>query len=132
MAEHVVDVVAGKTNPNAVLSGTQTVSNAVTQTTVLTIPAGRTWVGTVTAMATNTATVAAVANVKAVTAGTNVAPAVATVLAVAVGCRDTATTVQVTPNITVTAPVGNAVTIDLVNSSATTFSGTVLAYGLLQ
>lgn len=132
MGEHVVDVVPGKTNPNAVLSAVQIVSNSVTQTSVLTVPAGRTWIGTVTAVATSGATVASAQNVRAITAGTGAAPAVGTVLAVATGARDTASTVQVTPNITITAPAGNAVTVDLLNSTATTFTGTVFCYGQLQ
>lgn len=132
MGEHVVDVVPGRTNPGAVLSAVGIVSNSVTQTSVLTVPAGRTWVGTVTAIATSTATVASAQNVRAITAGTNVAPAVGAVLAVATGGRDTTSTVQATPGVTISAPAGNAVTVDLVNSTATTFTGTVFCYGLLQ
>lgn len=114
-----------------IVSGGVQVDNSVTATTIITIPAGRTWVGSVSVCASNADTTQSLASTKVVTAGTGVVPAVDTIIANAISRRDSAATVMTHYPVYVTAPGGNAVTLQLVNSRATTYSGTASANGRL-
>ena len=117
-------------DPNVILSGGTVVTNSVTSTAFLTIPAGRTWQGHVSVCAQSGATTSSVQNARVVTAGTGAVPAAATILTIALSGRDTSPGVM--PQFcTVVAPAGNAVTLNLVNSTATTFSGAASANGVL-
>lgn len=114
-----------------IISGGQLVSNSTTSTVVITIPAGRTWVGTVSVCAANNQTTAAMQNSRVVVVGTGAVPAATTPLAVAISWRDTAPGVMTVPNVYVVAPAGNAVTLELVNSTATAYSGSAVCAGYL-
>jgi hypothetical protein len=131
MAGSTVGVEPVAVNPASVLANSVVVTNSVTQTNVLTVPAGRTWVGQVVVISTNLITVAAAQNTRAIIAGTGALPAVGTIIALATSARDTASTVVAAKNVTITAPSGNAVTVDLLNSTNATYSGTVSCYGNL-
>jgi hypothetical protein len=131
MAGSTVGVEPVAVNPAGVLANSAVVVNSVTQTNVLTVPAGRTWVGQVVVISTNLVTVAAAQNTRALIAGTGALPAVGTIIALATSARDTASTMVTVKNVTITAPAGNAVTVDLLNSTATTYVGTVSCYGNL-
>lgn len=114
-----------------VISGGVQVDNSATPTTIITIPAGRTWVGSVSVCASNADTTQSLASTKVVTAGTGVTPAADTIIANVISRRDSAATVMTHYPVYVTAPGGNAVTLQLVNSRATTYSGTASANGIL-
>lgn len=112
-----------------VLAGSATVLNAVTETTVITIPAGRTWVGTVnvdTAWTGTASTALKFAHIR--TLGTNVTPAAGTVL-----LRVNTTTAgnNQSGQLTVVAPVGNAVTVTVTAGAAVTQNTTGSAAGVL-
>lgn len=115
----------------AVLSGYARATNTVAPAIVLTIPAGRTWVGTVTIQASNLATTASVADTRAVVTGQGAGPPDGTVIGVAQGALNTSTTVVQVDNVCIGAPLGNPVTINIVNSTGTTFVGGVSCYGYL-
>ena len=118
------------TGANIVSGGVQ-VDNSVTPTTVITVPAGRTWVGSVSVCGSNADTTQSLAGSTVVTAGTNVVPAAGAIIAGVISRRDSAATVMTHYPVYVTAPAGNAVTLQLVNSRATTYSGTASANGIL-
>lgn len=131
MPSGTVGVVETKTNPANILSGGTVVQNSTTSTAFLTIPPGRTWRGTVSVCAANNRATAAHGDSRVVTAGTGVVPAADTILAVAVSFRDTAPGVATVSGVEVVAPAGNAVTLNLVNSLGTTYSGSASAVGRL-
>ncbi|MGK5530861.1 hypothetical protein [Streptomyces sp. URMC 129] len=131
MPDGIVGAVPAKTHPSNNLCGGVVVQNSTTSTAFLTIPAGRTWRGTISVCAANNRTTAAHGDTRVVTAGTNAVPAADTILAVAVSFRDTAATVSTLGPVSVTAPAGNAVTLNLVNSLGTTYSGSASAVGEL-
>lgn len=112
-----------------VLTGAATVTNSAVETTLITIPAGRTWVGTVnvdTVWTGTASTAVKFAHVR--TLGTNVTPAAGTVL-----LRVNTTTAgnnQSGP-VTVTAPVGNTVTVTLTAGGAVTQIASGSAWGVL-
>jgi len=115
-----------------VLSGGVIVNNSNVATTFLTIPAGRSWNGSVSVSAANGVTVATDGNTSVVTAGTGVSPAAGTVIAVALSKRDTGTGQIVMPDVWVFAPSGNSVTLQLVNNiAASTYTGAATATGIL-
>lgn len=114
-----------------VLSGGVQVDNSSTPTTFLTIPAGRTWVGSIAVCGSNADTTQSLASSSITTAGTNVTPAAGTVLAQVISRRDSAATVMTHYPVYVTAPAGNAVTLQLTNSRGTTYSGAASANGVL-
>jgi hypothetical protein len=125
-----VDVFPAKPSVNDIVSGGLVLLASTAQTAFLTIPAGRTWVGSVTAIAASLATTASTQSAKVVTNGTGVTPAAGTIVAVSLSSRDTAPGVT-TQKVFVTAPAANSVTLELVNSTATTFGGAACASGTL-
>lgn len=131
MGESNVNVTPAKVDANSVLCAGTVLLASTTQTAFLTIPAGRTWYGTVTAIAASLATTASTQNSRVVTAGTGVIPAANTIVAVALSSRDTAPGVVTIPNVTIVAPAGNSVTLEILNSTATTFGGAAVANGVL-
>jgi hypothetical protein len=119
-------------DPNKVLSAYNKASNSTTPVNVLTVPAGRTWTGSVSIIASSQSATAVLADTRAVTAGTGVLPAAGTIIGVSQCDRDTTSTVVMVPDVVVAAPAGNAVTIDVVNSTATTYIGGVSCFGYLD
>lgn len=140
-----LNVASGTTAAANVLVGFQSFTATTAATTVLTVPAGRTWVGTV-GVACSVANAAAnatagVSRAVVTTAGAGATPAAGTILAVEAKCGANAATgtvgsqnaVRQALTFTVVAPGGNAVTIQC----ATTVTGTagvvdVTATGALQ
>lgn len=117
-----------------VLCGSGAATNSTTPQTLITVPAGRTWYGTVSASIAATAGTAVVsANIN--TAGTGVTPAAAVNLLTVTSDPVTAAGDTVNQNTTgpfyVIAPVGNSVTVTLTNTSATTNASTASALGIL-
>lgn len=127
-------VVAGAATAANVLNGFQTFTSTTGATTLLTVPAGRTWVGTVgvscsTAIAAASAT-AGQARAVIASAGTGVTPAAGTLFACEANAGANAATGTVGSNnfgrqqipLTLIAPVGNAVTLTVVTTQAGTTS----------
>lgn len=120
-----------------ILSGSVTVSNTVTETTIITIPAGRTWFGSITVWNHQATTAAATyVDSKVRTLGTNAVPSSGTVIGLASskftgGAGSVANPPYLFPNIYVKAPVGNSVTITLTNSTATAMNSSATANGIL-
>lgn len=116
-----------------ILSGGTRVNNSVTSTAFLTVPAGRTWFGTVNSSCAATTVASTVVDARVVTVGTNVVPAAGTVLSLALcsGVSGNGTASAGPSPCYVTAPVGNSVTLNLLLSSATTTSGSATATGVL-
>lgn len=131
--------------PANVLVGFQSFTATTAATTVLTVPAGRTWVGTlnISASVTNAAVNAVQGQARAVvtTAGAGVTPAAGTIAAVearaganaATGTVGTQGNAHINVNAVVVAPAGNAVQIQV----TTTIAGTagvvdISANGSLQ
>lgn len=117
-----------------VLCGSGAATNTVAAQTLITVPAGRTWYGTVSASIGATAGTALVsANIN--TAGTGVTPAAAVNLLTVTSDPVTAAGDTVNQNLSgpfyVIAPVGNSVSLTLTNSSATTNASTATALGIL-
>lgn len=118
-----------------ILANSVTVANSLTQTTIITIPAGRLWVGDITGWVYASGTAAATtANALIRTLGTGVAPAAGTVvgymlthLAGTAGHPAT----YVFNNVRVKAPPGNSVTLTVTNSLATLLVSSVSANGVL-
>lgn len=114
-----------------IVSGGIQVDNSNTPTTVITIPAGRTWCGSVAVVGSNADTTQSLASTTVTTAGTGVVPAAGTIIAGVISRRDSAATVMTHSPVYVTAPGGNAVTLVVTNSRATTYSGAASANGVL-
>lgn len=117
-----------------VLCGSGAATNSVAAQTLITVPAGRTWYGTVSASIGATAGTALVsANIN--TAGTNVTPAAAVNILTVTSDPVTAAGDTVNQNTSgpfyVIAPAGNTVTLTLTNTSATTNASTASALGIL-
>jgi hypothetical protein len=118
-----------------ILSNAVTATNTTTPQTLLTIPAGRTWVGSIALAATNSAASGATAIASISTAGTGVTPAAGALLKV--HCSTVGTTAGLASQnneigpVTVVAPTGNSVTLTLTNSTATTFTSDATAVGAL-
>ena len=115
-----------------ILSGGNIVTNSITSTVLITVPAGRVWKGTISVVGLSAATTASMQNARVVTVGTNVLPPANTILAIAASQMQSSgpSEMQVT-DVYVSAPAGNAVTINLINSTATTFTGTAACNGVL-
>lgn len=126
-----VSIVPATTSAANVLSGGVQVDNSVTSTAFLTVPAGRTWVGSVAVCGSNADTTQTLATSRVVTAGTGVTPAAGTIIASVISRRDVASPTMALDKVYVVAPAGNSVTLELVNSRATTYSGTASASGVL-
>jgi len=118
-----------------ILSGSATAANTAGAQTIITIPATRTWVGTVNVCMTNQAATGSLVTASVATAGTGVTPAAGTVVAVQAGSVGTvagdATNTALSGQLYVTAPGGNSVTLTLTNSTATTCTSTAQANGVL-
>lgn len=114
-----------------IVSGSATVTNSVTETTVVTIPAGRTWHGTVHLSVYFTGTASATVKFAHVrTLGTGVSPSAGTILhRVNMGSNNGSS--DTSGPFYVSAPVGNAVTITVTNGAATTQVCTASANGVL-
>lgn len=118
-------------NSANILSGTVTVTNSVSPGTIITIPAGRQWVGEVSISLASTA--AAIVNAAVSVVGTGAIPATGTVVGrVHVGGL-TSGGFQTTATypIRAVAPSGNAISLWLTNSSATTNTSSASANGML-
>lgn len=114
----------------ALLSGSGTITDSVTPVVLVTIPAGKTFIGTLNVTANSRATTAAYGTIAASTAGGGVSvPAQATVLNLAGSSRD-AGACPVTVPVQVTATSGT-VTIVITASTATSFNGSGFVTGEL-
>lgn len=136
MAYGVVSAAPFLVAPTSIVSGNVTAANTAAAQTLITIPAGRTWYGSVNVTLTNQATTGTLVLASVATAGTGVTPAAATVvLGVQAGSVGTvagdATNTQGVSNIYVVAPAGNSVTLTLTNSTATTCTSIAQANGQL-
>lgn len=122
--------------PSNILSGSADAVNTAAAQPIITIPAGRTWYGTVTCSMANLAATGTSVSAAVATAGTGVTPAVGTVL-LKVICNTVGTVAGEAANenvsgpLYVVAPSGNAVTLTLTNSTATTCTSTAQANGQL-
>lgn len=116
-----------------VIAGSATLTDSTTQTTIITVAAGKTWVGCVSLGGTWTSGTAGstVTTCDIKTAGTNVTPSVGTSVARMVVWRNVLSTPSPVHicNVAVIAPVGNSVTLDLDNDSGTTFTSYATAVG---
>lgn len=133
-------------NPANILAGFQTFGASGGPTTIITVPAGRTWVGTISASASTdevaAGAIAGQALMVVTTAGAGVVPAAGTILAcqalaganAATGLSGTqgANTTGPIP-FTIVAPAGNAVTVQATFTGTGTVSrGDVTCAGYLQ
>lgn len=114
-----------------ILCGGVNAVNSVAPVTIITIPAGRTWYGTIHTAANNITAVAADASGVVKVNGSGVTPANSTIVALttAVGATGPAIGGASGP-IYITAGSG-AATVTLTNSTATTFSSYAVANGIL-
>lgn len=114
----------------AMLSGSGTITDTVTPTVLVTVPAGKTFIGQVNVVANSRATTAAYATVSATVSGGGVSvPAQGTVLALAGSSRDAgACPVTLPAQVTCTS---GTVTIVITASTATTFNASGIAVGEL-
>jgi hypothetical protein len=132
MAQHVETIPIKPGTPNILSSGVA-VTNSVAATVLITIPAGRTWYGSICVNANNLVGASGSDSFAMVTtAGTGVTPAAGTKLAygTATGSSGGQGAGLSGPTY-VTAPSGNAVTLMVTNSVATTFSSYSTANGIL-
>lgn len=123
-------------NSGQILAGSATAANTAAAQTILTVPAGRTWNGSLTLTLANQAAAGSLVTASINGAGTGVVPAAAVnLLSVIAGTVGTiggdGTNSNTTGDITVTAPVGNAVTLTVTNSTATTCTSMANANGTL-
>jgi len=126
----------GYTNPTQILAGSAAAIGTVTPQTIITIPAGQTWSGSISATMTNNATSGTTIEAQINTAGTGVIPSssvnLLTVMAATVGTVASDTTNSgIISDVVVAAPPGNSVTITLTNSTSTTNRSYANACGVL-
>ena len=115
-----------------IVAGGVVLANSAASTAFLTVPAGRTWYGSVGVTCAEGTTSALDHNTQVVTAGTGVVPAAGTIIAVGLSKRDTGSGQVVMNNVYVVAPAGNAVTLNLLNSAAAVnLTGAASATGVL-
>lgn len=119
-----------------ILSGSITLSNSTTATTIITIPANRTWVGSIGLEAANTGGAnAAFEFAWVMVTGTNATPATGTKLVQVISHKAGTTSVNFdayTSLTYVTAPVGNSVTLQVqMDNSAATFGVVAFCNGVL-
>lgn len=123
------------TDSGQISVGAVSATNTAAAQTLLTIPAGRTWVGSIALAGTNSAAAGATAIATIATAGTNVIPAAGPLLKV--HCSTVGTTAGLASqnnaisDVVVVAPAANSVTLTLTNSTATTFASDATAVGVL-
>lgn len=119
-----------------ILSGSVTVSNSTTATTIITIPAGRTWYGSVGLEVSDTGGAnSAFEFAWVMTTGTGVAPAAGTKIIQCIGHKAGTASVNFdasTPSTYVAAPVGNSVTLQVqLDSSNATYGAVAYCNGVL-
>lgn len=121
-----------------VLSGSATAANTVTTQVIITVPAGRTWYGTLNLSLSNTAAAGGAVTANINTAGTSPTPLAAVNLLTAqnttVGAAvagEVVVAVNTGSPIYIIAPGGNSITVNLTNSSATTNTSFATANGIL-
>lgn len=126
-----VDPAGAAVDTSNILSGTVTVTNSTSPGTIITIPAGRQWVGDVTVSLASTAAAIVAASVSVV--GTGSIPSTGTVVCrvnvgglTSGGFQD-----SVTCRVRAVAPVGNSISLWLTNSSAATNTSSASANGIL-
>lgn len=125
------------TDSGQILDGSVTASNTVAAQTLLTIPAGRTWMGNISLSASATAATAGLYKATVNTAGSNAIPAAAINILTAhmslVGASPAglATFSDYVNDVVVVAPAGNAVTLTVTNSTATAMTSDANAVGIL-
>lgn len=124
------------TDSGQILAGAATASNTVSAQTVITIPAGRTWVGSIVCGASNTTANTSIDTAQVKTAGATVTPAAGTALltvhdsilgTTAVGPASQNNSI----NDVIIAAGSSAATVTLTNSTATTFTSDCSAVGVL-
>lgn len=113
MPENTVATTAAPPDPNDILSGSVSQTGSTGPTTVITVPAGRTWRGNVTVEATFHETTFAVHWAEVRVAGAGAVPAAGDVIVRAHSHREIVTTVATVPEVYVVAPEDNDVTLDL-------------------
>lgn len=125
------------TNPGQILSGSNTATNSTTPVTLITIPAGRTWIGALTIGATNSAAAGTTATAKITTSSASTIPSNSVNL-LTVHCSTVGTTAglasqnNATPgDVIINNPTGSSITVQLTNSTATTFTSDATAIGIL-
>ncbi len=117
--------------PGAIVVGSTNVATN-NRTPFLTIPAGATWVGTVSVVAASGSGTSSIQNSRVLVGGTaGAVPAVDTVIMTALSGRDTAPGVVTHEGVTIVAPASGPVTLDLLTSTATSFAGAASATGSL-
>jgi len=126
----------GYSGPAQILSGSATAANNGSPQTIITIPAGRTWNGSLAISMTNQATTGTSVSANINAAGAGVVPAstvhLLSVIAGTVGAvAGDATNSNSTGDVTVSAPAANAVTLTLTNTTATTCMSMANANGVL-
>lgn len=112
-----------------VANGANTQTDSTAAVTILTVPAGKTFIGTMTVVANSRATTAAYGTASLKVSGANATPPDTSTLLIAGSSRDASACPVTQPNIQVTAPAGNSVAIQLVNSTATTFNSSACING---
>lgn len=112
----------------SVAVGAVSATDSTAPVLLLTIPAGKTFVGSLNVTANSRATTAAYARATVVVNGTNASPPDGTVIIEAGSSRD-AGACPVTYPVQVTAPAGNSATLSLVLTTATTFNGSACCFG---
>jgi hypothetical protein len=130
MPEANISVTKNRTTPGNILENCATATATVTPAPIITIPANGTWKGSVSVCAANNVTTGARQDARIVTSGAGGAPADGTVLVVAISYRDTSPGVMYLSGVTIAAG-ANPITLNLVNSTATTFSSSGAAAGEL-
>ncbi len=118
------------------VAGTTNVVSSAASTTIITIPAGRVWRGSISAQLIDTTAIGATfSSLNILTVGTNVAPAAGTILLQVIaspggtGSEGNQATMN---DVVVRAPAGNSVTINIqLSASAATLEGTASCNGLL-
>lgn len=117
--------------PTSILCNGINVVNSVTPSTIITIPAGRTWYGTIHTAANNTTAIAADAVATVKVNGTGVPPANSTIIALCTAIGATGPAIGGASGPIYIAAGTGAATVTLTNSTATTFSSYAVANGIL-
>lgn len=119
-----------------IVAGTTAVNNSAASTTIITVPAGRVWTGSVAASVIDTAAAAATfSSVNVITAGTGVSPAAGTIVLQVIttpgGNGSTGNSLMIN-SVIVRAPAANAVTINIqASAAATTLQASATCDGIL-
>lgn len=125
------------TDPGQILDGSVTVTSSAAATLLLTIPAGRTWVGGIALSVSATAATAGLYKATINTSGAGAVPASAVNILTAhmslVGTTPAglATFSDYIGDVVVSAPAANAVTLTVTNSTATAMTSDANAVGVL-